>query len=137
MKPYSHGPPKTHVCRTSLAARKIRDDLRAKLGGVCAKCGTTQNLSFDLEKPNGVKHHGEMSWLHRMIYYRRQFEAGNLQLLCTFHNSQKRDKAGDDATAPAPAQDAPAPAPALVPQIVAESAPAGTPAAPALAVNPV
>jgi len=109
MKPYSHGPPKHDVCRQSTYARLIRDDLRAKLGGACAKCGTTEKLSFDLILPNGVKHHGELSWCHRMIYYRRRFEAGNLQLLCTFHNSQKKDK-----TAPASLyQDGPESSPAV------------------------
>ena len=122
MKPYSHGPPKHDVCRQSAYARLIRDDLRANLGGACAKCGTTEKLSFDLIIPNGVKHHGELSWCHRMIYYRHQFEAGNLQLLCTFHNSQKKDKI-ESASTPAPA---PAPAPASLYQDGPESSPAVT-----------
>lgn len=122
MKPYSHGRPKHDVCRQSAYARLIRDDLQVKLGGVCAKCGTKEKLSFDLIIPNGVKHHGEISWCHRMIYYRRQFEAGNLQLLCTFHNSQKKDKI-ESARRPRRPR---APAPASLYQDGPESSPAVT-----------
>ncbi len=66
-------------------ARRKRDELRAMLGGKCAKCGTRgsikNGLEFDCKEPRGDRHH-RIEWSSRMSFYKREHEQGNLQLLC-------------------------------------------------------
>lgn len=65
-------------------AKKKRLELRRALGMKCSCCGSRdyRRLEFDVIKPCGERHHGEMDWSWRMSFYRKQFQAGNLQLLC-------------------------------------------------------
>ena len=69
-------------------ARRKRAELMAELGGECMACGTRENLEFDCKIPCGDKHH-KMDTSARMSFYRKQHRAGNLQVLCEFHNNQK------------------------------------------------
>lgn len=61
--------------------RERRENLRRKLGGVCARCPATLHLQFDVVRSVGKAHH-EYSWRQRLIFYELMFAAGNLQLLC-------------------------------------------------------
>jgi len=67
-----------------------RERLLRQLGGKCARCGTTENLTFDCIRPTGDRHH-RMSSVQRMSYYLRQARMGNLQVLCHYHNTLKGD----------------------------------------------
>lgn len=69
-------------------ARAKRAELLAALGGCCAECGTTENLTFDCIQDQGDAHH-KFDTSARMSFYRRQHALGNLQILCHFHNSVK------------------------------------------------
>lgn len=51
------------------------------LGSKCARCDATEDLQFDCITPCGDRHH-KMDTSARMSFYRAQFKAGNLQLLC-------------------------------------------------------
>ena len=70
-------------------ARRTRDTLLALMGGKCVWCGTVENLSFDCIMPQGSDHHRRHDWSTRMSFYKRQLEAGNLQILCVSCNSKK------------------------------------------------
>jgi len=69
-------------------ARNERFRLMFLLGGCCAVCGSTQNLTFDCIKPQGNQHHA-LDTERRMIFYRRQHAVGNVQILCNYHNAKK------------------------------------------------
>lgn len=56
-------------------------NLRLALGATCAYCGATDDLQFDCIIPQGDKHH-RWETNRRACFYRRQFAANNLQLLC-------------------------------------------------------
>lgn len=80
-------------------ARRKRDELRAKLGGECVLCkqrgrvSRPGGLEFDVilpDQPGEIHHRKEWTW--RMSFYNMQFKRGNLQLLCSYHNSQKATK---------------------------------------------
>ena len=74
-------------------ARRKRRELVAVLGGVCAWCGTAEQLEFDCIRPMGDRHH-KYDTSHRMSFYRRQHAAGNLQLLCCSCNGRKGGEGG-------------------------------------------
>jgi 5-methylcytosine-specific restriction endonuclease McrA len=76
-------------------ARTAKTHMRAQLGGVCAACGTVENLEFDCIAARGHRHHG-MSSDQRACFYRAQFRLGNLQLLCTSCNARKGDMSQED-----------------------------------------
>ncbi len=69
-------------------ARRKRRELVAVLGGVCAICGSVEDLGFDCIRPMGDAHH-RYDTSQRMCFYRRQFAEGNLQLLCNSCNGRK------------------------------------------------
>jgi 5-methylcytosine-specific restriction endonuclease McrA len=71
-------------------ARLQRRRIVSLLGGVCAACGTDQDLELDLIKP-GTKHHAHMDPSWRMAVYRDALSSGNLQILCSHCNSLKGD----------------------------------------------
>jgi hypothetical protein len=71
-------------------ARRKRREMVAVLGGVCAICGTDENLEFDCIRPMGGRHH-RYDTSQRMCFYRRQYAEGNLQLLCGSCNGRKGD----------------------------------------------
>ena len=79
------------VSRQALWARREKERMRVVLGGRCAKCGTTENLTFDCIRPCGHGHH-KAGVVGRIIFYREQMRRGNLQLLCALHNSEKQAK---------------------------------------------
>jgi hypothetical protein len=63
----------------------IRDALRAALGNICKKCGAKENLSF--------QHMHGRTWeprrqnlLQRMRLYKRDFDKGQIELLCVSCN---------------------------------------------------
>lgn len=58
------------------------------LGPFCAHCGSVNCLTFDCIRPTGDAHH-RLSSVARMTYYVRQFNAGNLQVLCSACNTRK------------------------------------------------
>lgn len=61
-----------------------------ELGGRCAQCGTEEELEFDVIVPqNG---HQKWNTVRRMIFYRRQNEKKNLQILCRRCNAKKGNK---------------------------------------------
>lgn len=70
-------------------ARRVRGQLRADLGGKCDNCPATDRLQFDCIIPQGKRHHRQMNWESRMIFYRRMLAAGNLRLLCRDCNGLK------------------------------------------------
>lgn len=69
-------------------ARARREWLRDQLGGRCAVCFTVFDLQFDFIKSDGGAHHG-LSSHDRVMAYVREFNRGNLQLLCGLHNREK------------------------------------------------
>jgi hypothetical protein len=62
-------------------ARKARKKLQHALGDKCAKCGKTDNLTFDCIQRRGHKHHA-MDPASRMCFYRKEARQGNLRILC-------------------------------------------------------
>jgi len=74
--------------RAKTWARQARARLLQIMGGTCACCGTTDSLTFDCIVPQGDDHH-RGSTDQRMIFYRRQFESDNLQILCDSCNARK------------------------------------------------
>ena len=74
-------------------ARRKYTEMKEKLGGKCVKCGTTEDLEFDIIVPSGrPDHHRKYNLSQRVTFYRYQFEMNNLQLLCAKHNKEKDDK---------------------------------------------
>jgi len=69
-------------------AHKTARSLRKALGFVCAKCPQKRRLEFDCIIPQGHKHH-RIGFTWRMSFYRQQFAAGNLQLLCKSCHASK------------------------------------------------
>jgi hypothetical protein len=80
------GKPET-VARNNRARRSRRNMLKA-LGGYCYHCGTTENVTFDTITPTGINHR-DRGPSGADSHYVKQLRAGNLQLLCGRHNSQK------------------------------------------------
>lgn len=85
-------------------AKSVRDDLFDVLGRRCAWCGghgEAVKLTFDVKLPtesggpDGNGHHRKMDWSHRMSFYRRQHDAGNLQVLCDRCNTKKSNSISD------------------------------------------
>lgn len=81
-------------------ARRTRETLLDVLGRRCKWCGAgedTAKLTFDViipetpGGPDGNGHHRKMDWSHRMSFYRRENDRGNLQVLCDSCNSKKGD----------------------------------------------
>lgn len=62
-------------------ARNARFKLLFLLGGCCAHCSSTRELEFDCKIPQGHVHH-TLGTAKRMVFYRKQHAAGNLQILC-------------------------------------------------------
>lgn len=75
-------------------ARRARQTLVESLGGRCAKCGTTQALQLDVIIPVETLDHHRIEWSWRISFYRQQYEAGNLQLLCQHDNAVKGNNPG-------------------------------------------
>ena len=77
--------------RNTLAARQIRLDLLAKHGNRCAKCGATDLDALEFDHIHGVRYrHNEMSYLARMIRYRREDELEQIRVLCGPCNRSER-----------------------------------------------
>lgn len=73
-------------------AKRARAALLDLLGGKCAYCGATEQLTFDCIEHQGHDHHAR-STDQRMNFYRRQhYERGNIQILCLSCNGMKGDK---------------------------------------------
>jgi 5-methylcytosine-specific restriction endonuclease McrA len=72
-------------------ARLWKDRLRDLLGRRCACCGALNDLEFDIIHPIGHGH-ARTDQSTRVIFYRRQFFARNLQLLCKDCNTIKGRK---------------------------------------------
>lgn len=81
------GHPST-VSRQAVWARRKREHLMNVLGPFCADCGSVNCLTFDCIRPMGDAHH-RLSSVARMTFYVRQFNAGNLQVLCSACNTKK------------------------------------------------
>lgn len=71
-------------------ARMQRLRLIHILGGRCAACGTDEALTFDCIESRGDAHH-RGSTDQRICFYRREMQAGNVQLLCHSCNALKAD----------------------------------------------
>jgi len=69
-------------------ARKARAILVEQLGGCCEACGAKEELELDCIKACGDRHH-RMDTSARVSFYRAQARAGNLQVLCKYHNAVK------------------------------------------------
>jgi 5-methylcytosine-specific restriction endonuclease McrA len=73
-------------------ARNTRDILFFLLGSKCIKCNSKKDLEFDVIHPTGNSdHHRKMDWSMRMVFYKRQYENNNLQLLCSSCNNHKQN----------------------------------------------
>jgi hypothetical protein len=75
--------------RQRLWAARARRELRRLLGMKCKICGSRdyRKLEFDLINPaadtfKNPRGHHAIEWSWRISFYRAQFKAGNLQLLC-------------------------------------------------------
>lgn len=77
--------------RQRVWAEKQTQRLRQLLGLKCARCPAKLNLSFDVIVPVGDYHGRKKEWSWRLSLYRREFDKGNLQLLCGPCNSRKHD----------------------------------------------
>jgi 5-methylcytosine-specific restriction endonuclease McrA len=87
--------------RQVIWAQKAKLHLRNLLGNACARCGAREDLEFDCIVPQGHAHH-TVGTVGRATFYRRQFEAGNLQLLCGpchVAKSRAENRPGQDAGA--------------------------------------
>ena len=67
--------------------RRMRSELIQRMGGVCANCGTTENLEFDHPfgrewSPRDISSH------MRLKRYEADLAAGNLRLLCAQCNKR-------------------------------------------------
>lgn len=64
------------------------------LGRFCNYCGSRKDLEFDIIVPQGDPsgHHSRMSQTSRAAFYKRNFNSGNVQILCTKCNSGKNDE---------------------------------------------
>jgi hypothetical protein len=69
-------------------AVKQRTRIIADLGAKCNWCGSEEDLTLDCIEPRGDKHH-RMGRLSRICFYRQQFFANNLQVLCKTCNGIK------------------------------------------------
>lgn len=69
-------------------ATKGMDSLRDALGAKCAQCGGSDELEFDCIIPQGDKHH-KWETNRRYVFYKRQHEQKNLQLLCRVDHEKK------------------------------------------------
>ena len=76
--------------RHKLWAQATRQRMTLILGGKCTACRSTERLEFDCIVPMGHMHHAG-SAPDRIVFYRRQMQAGNVQLLCTHCNALKSD----------------------------------------------
>jgi len=63
-------------------AVRVRSETIQCLGGECVACGSTDCLEFDCIVPCGHDHH-LLDTSARMCFYRKQYQAGNLQVLCS------------------------------------------------------
>jgi hypothetical protein len=65
----------------------VRDELRRVMGNVCKKCGALENLTF--HHPHGrTWEPRDCNVQQRMRYYKRDFEAGLLELWCNTCNGR-------------------------------------------------
>ncbi len=73
-----------------LYSRRIMDEIRAKLGGVCVVCGARDELHIDCIGRGADPHHGHAEGgKSRLAVLRRETEGGNTQLLCRWCDIQK------------------------------------------------
>lgn len=77
-------------------AHRLREWLFDQLGRKCNKCGTMEGLTFDVIVPADNGEHHRDDYDKRQRFYRAQFHAGNLQVLCHSHNSRKKDTINPD-----------------------------------------
>ncbi|HEY6009241.1 MAG TPA: hypothetical protein VIU40_13025 [Geobacteraceae bacterium] len=75
-------------------ARRIRAALLRDMGAKCVSCGATQSLEFDCIEPRPDGHAKRLDPSRRIVYYRRQRQCGNLQILCGTCNKRKGIKTG-------------------------------------------
>ncbi|MGC2355273.1 MAG: hypothetical protein WA491_04370 [Candidatus Acidiferrum sp.] len=78
--------------RQAAWARRQKLKMLQILGGKCRYCGLSSNLTFDCIRPMGHAHHKAGS-VGRILFYREQMRAGNLQVLCAGCNSRKQHHA--------------------------------------------
>jgi len=78
--------PSASMKRTAFLRRKAY--LLNALSGCCRKCQSERDLQFDCITPRGHAAHGSGLYA-RMLFYVREFEVGNLQLLCARCHRQK------------------------------------------------
>lgn len=71
-------------------ARRWTSILKWLLGYRCAYCGIEEGCEFDVKIP--VKPHSQIEWSVLISFYRREYEKGNLQLLCRSCNARKNDR---------------------------------------------
>ena len=76
--------------RHKLWAKRERERLFSILGRHCTACGATDRLTFDCIEPMGDTHHRGNAPA-RICFYRRQMQAGNVQVLCEHCNALKND----------------------------------------------
>lgn len=76
------------ISRQAVWAKKKRAHLMQVLGPFCAHCKSVNCLTFDCIVAQGDAHH-RLSSVGRMTFYMRQFNAGNLQVLCSACNTRK------------------------------------------------
>ena len=84
--------PNTLKRRKLFAARKAA--LVAQLGGKCAECGTSDDLTFDHLFPRDW-HPRSVHATKRLRIYAEEAAAGKIQLLCGTCNSRKGRPADD------------------------------------------
>lgn len=79
--------------RNTLAAKKMRDDLLAKLGAWCVDCGEDDPDVLEFDHINGRAYlPNKLSYRQRMTTYRREAERGELAVVCADCNKKRRKK---------------------------------------------
>lgn len=71
----------------------LREGLFSVLQPVCRNCGTVEDLTFDLIRAGGDKHHRFNGYDRILFYWSQHTNFGNVQVLCHSCNSAK--KAGE------------------------------------------
>lgn len=82
---------KTEPCRQTKYAQRVRQELRALLGGACELCMETDESALEFDHIFGRDYNlRKLSFSARMARYKREAEEGKLRILCRTCNLAAR-----------------------------------------------